>query len=52
LIISSNFVGCSTGRSAGLAPFRIFVHIGAEEFVRLTPPYDMSYHATIFNDSP
>ena len=23
LIISSNFVGCSTGRSAGLAPFRI-----------------------------
>ena len=23
LMISSNFVGCSTGRSAGLAPFRI-----------------------------
>ena len=23
LIINSNFVGCSTGRSAGLAPFRI-----------------------------
>jgi hypothetical protein len=23
LITSSNFVGCSTGRSAGLAPFRI-----------------------------
>src|ERR1044071_3072997 len=24
LIINSNLVGCSTGRSAGLAPFRIF----------------------------
>src|SRR5205823_3096179 len=24
LITSSNLVGCSTGRSAGLAPFRIF----------------------------
>src|SRR6266576_532878 len=23
LMINSNFVGCSTGRSAGLAPFRI-----------------------------
>ena len=23
LIINSNFVGCSTGRSAGLAPFKI-----------------------------
>ena len=23
LIMNSNFVGCSTGRSAGLAPFRI-----------------------------
>ena len=23
LITSSNFVGCSTGQSAGLAPFRI-----------------------------
>ena len=23
LITNSNFVGCSTGRSAGLAPFRI-----------------------------
>jgi hypothetical protein len=24
LMISSNFVGCITGRSAGLAPLRIF----------------------------
>ena len=23
LMMNSNFVGCSTGRSAGLAPFRI-----------------------------
>src|SRR5438094_2660707 len=28
LMMSSNFVGCSTGNSAGLVPFRIFVHIG------------------------
>ncbi len=27
LMTSSNFVGCSTGRSAGLAPFRILVHV-------------------------
>ena len=26
LMTSSNFVGCSTGRSAGLAPSRRFVH--------------------------
>ena len=37
LITSSNFVGCSTGSSAGLAPFRIFVDIGggATEGIRL-----------------
>ena len=29
LIISSNFVGCSTGKSAGLAPFRILSTIDA-----------------------
>src|SRR5262249_20379173 len=29
LIISSNFVGCSTGRSAGFAPFRILSTINA-----------------------
>src|SRR5262249_11173106 len=29
LIISSNFVGCSTGRSAGFAPFRILSIIEA-----------------------
>ena len=28
LITSSNVVGCSTGRSAGLAPLRILVHAG------------------------
>ena len=30
LIISSNFVGCSTGRSAGFAPFKILSTITAE----------------------
>jgi hypothetical protein len=30
LMTSSNFVGCSTGRSAGLAPFIIFVHVGGD----------------------
>src|SRR2546427_11400640 len=29
LMTSSNFVGCSTGRSAGLAPFRILSAIAA-----------------------
>ena len=32
LITSSNFVGCSTGRSAGLAPFRILVSCSARPF--------------------
>ena len=27
LMMNSNFFGCSTGRSAGLAPFKNFVHI-------------------------
>ena len=29
LITNSNFVGCSTGRSAGLAPFEDLVHVHA-----------------------
>src|SRR6266478_672890 len=40
LIISSNFFGCSTGRSAGLLPFRILsTYVGARRYksVKLTP---------------
>ena len=40
LITNSNFVGCSTGRSAGFAPFQNLVHIGggAPEQVAATRP--------------
>src|SRR5262245_24682574 len=35
LITSSNLVGCSTGRSAGLAPFKILSTYVAERLIRL-----------------
>jgi hypothetical protein len=40
LMINSNFVGCSTGRSAGLAPFKIlstYVAARLSKSVKLTP---------------
>src|SRR5262244_1423827 len=40
LMMNSNFFGCSTGRSAGLAPFRIlstYVAVRRSKSVTLTP---------------
>src|SRR5215475_14743549 len=40
LMMKSNFFGCSTGRSAGLAPFRIlstYVAVRRSKSVRFTP---------------
>jgi hypothetical protein len=40
LIISSNFIGCSTGKSAGLAPFRIlstYVAARRSKSLKFTP---------------
>src|SRR5262245_62499815 len=43
LILSSNFVGASTGRSAGFAPFRILsTYVAARRCIVLrSVPYDM-----------
>src|ERR1017187_4506950 len=49
---SSSFVGCSTGRSAGLAPLEDFVHIrgGASEQIRQARP--VGHQAPILHKLP
>jgi hypothetical protein len=40
LMTSSNFVGCSTGKSAGLAPFKILSTLGlAQRYAHLSPAH-------------
>src|SRR5216683_7219100 len=49
LMISSNLVGCSTGRSPGFAPLRILsTKDGARRYIsRKLAPYDMTKPASI-----
>ena len=46
LITSSNLVGCSTGRSAGLAPFRILSTINGGAPVGFDPVGSVGHQAT------
>ena len=48
LMISSNFVGCSTGKSAGLVPFEDFVHVRGDAPIQVNIARGVGHKATKF----
>ena len=52
LITSSNFVGCSTGRSAGLAPLQNLVHVDGEASWHLSLVLSVCHEAAIEGIGP
>ena len=52
LMNSSNLVGCSTGRSAGLAPQKDFVHIGGPTPDEVCNVRSIGHQSTEFHKFP